>query len=85
MNNLDENELMKKKFKEIALKVDDFILKNLSKKASNLWKSSQHYIVAGGKRLRPFFVLKSYSLLAENYEIIIPAAAAIEIFYPTQF
>lgn len=81
MNELDEYELLKKKFSEIALKVDDFILNNLSKKVSNLLKSSQHYIVAGGKRLRPFFVLKSYSLLAENYENIIPAAAAIEILH----
>jgi len=81
VNKLDEYELMKKKFNEIALKVDDFILENLSKKVSNLLKSSQHYIVAGGKRLRPFFVLKSYSLLAKNYEMIIPAAAAIEILH----
>jgi len=81
VNKLDEYELMKKKFEEIALKVDDFILENLSKKVSNLLKSSQHYIVAGGKRLRPFFLLKSYSLLAENYEMIIPAAAAIEILH----
>jgi len=81
VNTLDEYELIKKKFNEIALKVDDFILENLSKKVSNLLKSSQHYIVAGGKRLRPFFVLKSYSLLAKNYEMIIPAAAAIEILH----
>ncbi len=81
MNKLDEYELMKKNFKEIALKVDDFILENLSKNVSILWKSSQHYIVAGGKRLRPFFILKSYNLLAENYEMIIPAAAAIEILH----
>ncbi|MHA1561185.1 MAG: polyprenyl synthetase family protein [Promethearchaeota archaeon] len=78
---MDEYELLKKNFSEIAIKVDNFILNNLSKKVSNLWKSSQHYIVAGGKRLRPFFVLKSYSLLAENYEMIIPAAAAIEILH----
>ncbi len=81
MNKMDEYELMKKNFSEIALKVDDFILENLSKKVSILLKSSQHYIVAGGKRLRPFFVLKSYSLLAKNYEMIIPAAAAIEILH----
>lgn len=81
MNKLDEFELMKKNFKEIVLKIDDFILENIPKNVSNLWKSSQHYIVAGGKRLRPFFVLKSYSLLANNYEMIIPVAAAIEILH----
>ncbi|QEE15383.1 polyprenyl synthetase family protein [Promethearchaeum syntrophicum] len=78
---MDNSELTKKKFQEIAEKIDDFILNNLSNKVLTLWKASQHYITAGGKRLRPFFIIKAYSLLAENYENIIPIAAAVEILH----
>ena len=78
---LEEYELMKKDFKVIAEKIDNFILKHLPNNVSNLWKASKHYIIAGGKRLRPFFILKSYSLLDENFEKIIPIAAAIEILH----
>ncbi len=81
MKNLEELNIIKKNFEEIAKKIDKFILKNLSKNVLNLLNSSQHYIIAGGKRLRPFFILKSYSLLAENSERIIPAAAAVEILH----
>lgn len=78
---MEEFEIIKKSFKEIAQKIDDFILGNLSKKIRILWNSSTHYIIAGGKRLRPFFILKTFSLLKENYEDIIPIAAAIEILH----
>ncbi|MBA7573849.1 (2E,6E)-farnesyl diphosphate synthase [subsurface metagenome] len=78
MKNLEELNVIKKKFEEIAKKVDKFILKNLSKDVLNLLNSSQHYIIAGGKRLRPFFILKSYNLISENNEKIIPVAAAVE-------
>ena len=78
---MEEYELMKKNFKEIAEKIDRFILNNLPNNELNLWKASKHYITAGGKRLRPFFIIKIYSLLAENYENIIPIGAAVEILH----
>lgn len=78
---MEEYELMKKKFKEIAEKIDSFILNNLPNNEFNLWEASKHYITAGGKRLRPFFIIKIYSLLAENYENIVPIAAAVEILH----
>ena len=81
MKILEELNVIKKNLEEIAKEADKFILKNLSKNVLNLLNSSQHYIIAGGKRLRPFFILKSYSLLAENSEKIIPAAAAVEILH----
>ena len=81
VKNLEEMNVIKKNLEEIAKKVDEFILKNLSRKVLNLLNSSQHYIIAGGKRLRPFFILKSYSLLAENNDKIIPVAAAVEILH----
>ena len=83
MTKLDEYELIKKNFKEIAEKVDNFILSNLSNdnNVPNLWESSKHYIIAGGKRLRPYFVIKSYELINNNYEDIIPIASAIEIMH----
>ncbi len=78
---MEELKIIKRNIEEIAEKVDKFILKNLSKNVLNLLNSSQHYIIAGGKRLRPFFILKSYNLLAEKSENIIPVAAAVEILH----
>jgi geranylgeranyl diphosphate synthase type II len=41
----------------------------------------EYTLEAGGKRLRPLFVLMSYGLFADDYERAMPCAAAIEVFH----
>ncbi len=46
-----------------------------------LYRPVEYALEAGGKRLRPVFVLMSYGLFAEDYERALPCAAAIEVFH----
>ncbi|MHA1728051.1 MAG: polyprenyl synthetase family protein [Promethearchaeota archaeon] len=82
------------KIKEFAAIVDEFILENLTGRVQNLWESSKHYIVAGGKRLRPFLVLKSFNIVQndgkkdkednnnnKDDKKMIPIASAVELLH----
>ena len=46
-----------------------------------LYRPVEYALEAGGKRLRPLFVLMSYGLFADDYERAMPCAAAIEVFH----
>lgn len=47
----------------------------------NLYDASKHLIDAGGKRLRPFLVLKSCELVGGRREEALPVASAIEFIH----
>jgi geranylgeranyl diphosphate synthase type I len=68
---------------ETAKKVDSFIQKvvDVESEPKLLYKASRQIIDAGGKRLRPFLVLKSCKLVNGREIDAIPTAAALELLH----
>ena len=62
-----------------AANVNEFILSSLDGRPKELYKASAHYISSGGKRLRPFIVLKASELFGGSSRKVMPAAAAVEL------
>ena len=48
---------------------------------ATLYESRDYSLLAGGKRLRPILVLATYKLFAEDFEICIPYAVALEMIH----
>jgi geranylgeranyl diphosphate synthase type I len=68
---------------ESAEKVNSFIEKavDINSEPQQLYRASRQIIDAGGKRLRPFLVLKCCKLVKGREEDAIPTAAALEILH----
>lgn len=68
---------------ESAEKVNSFIQKivDINREPQLLYRASRQLIDAGGKRLRPFLVLKSCKLVRGREEDAIPTAAALELLH----
>ena len=68
---------------ESAEKVNSFIEKvvDIESEPQPLYRASRQIIDAGGKRLRPFLVLKSCKLVEGREEDAIPTAAALELLH----
>jgi geranylgeranyl diphosphate synthase type I len=68
---------------ESAEKVNRFIQKivDINSEPQLLYRASRQIIDAGGKRLRPFLVLKSCTLVGGREEDAIPTAAALELLH----
>jgi len=62
-----------------ASTVKEFILLALDGKPKELYQASSHYISSGGKRLRPFMVIKSCEMFGGDLHRALPAAAAVEL------
>jgi len=62
-----------------AKKVNSFLLSNLHGSPEEIYKAASYLIEHGGKRLRPFMVIKSCEILGGNIKQALPAAAAIEM------
>lgn len=62
-----------------AKKVNPFILSKLDGKPNELYKAASHLITHGGKRLRPYLVIKSCEIVGGTAKKAMPAAAAIEM------
>lgn len=70
------------KLKESAWLVDEYMDKALRvKRPEALYRAARHLIEAGGKRLRPFLLLRACSLVGGEPEEAIPLAAAIELLH----
>ncbi len=63
----------------IAKRVSEFTLASLFGGPSELFQASSFYINSGGKRLRPFMVIKSCEMFGGEESNAIPAAAAVEL------
>ncbi len=77
------NQGIEKQLTAAAMKVDP-IIKSLieeEKEIKVLYDASKHLIDAGGKRLRPFLVLKSCELVGGREEDVVQLAAAIELLH----
>lgn len=68
---------------ETSQKINFFINKivDINNEPNPLYRASRQIIDAGGKRLRPFLVLKSCKLLLGKEENAIPTAAALELLH----
>lgn len=76
------NDPISLKLKQSTSKVDSFIdelLKPVRPKV--LQDAAGHIIKAGGKRLRPYLVLKSCELVGGKSDVAVPFAAALEILH----
>ena len=60
--------------------VNKFLKKELKGNPKQLYDAASHLILHGGKRLRPFLVLKSCQMLGGKQSDAIAAASAVEIF-----
>ena len=64
-----------------AIHVNEFILSYLGGTPKELYLASSHYISSGGKRLRPYIVLKVSELFGGTSRKAMPAAAAVELIH----
>jgi geranylgeranyl diphosphate synthase, type I len=62
-----------------AFSVNQYILSQLEGEPIELYRASAHYIVSGGKRLRPYLLVKSAEMFGGNLKMAMPAAAAVEL------
>ncbi len=70
------------KLKTCAVKVDRFIDELLKPRRPHvLYEAARHIISAGGKRLRPYLVLKSCELVGGDPDSAVPYAAALEVLH----
>ena len=61
--------------------VNMFLKKELKGNPKQLYDAASHLILHGGKRLRPFLVLKSYQMLGGKQSDAISAASAVEMIH----
>ncbi|MCP8304336.1 MAG: polyprenyl synthetase family protein [archaeon] len=64
-----------------ASEVDRYVLSLLKGKPRFLYEASSHLIRTGGKRLRPFLVIKSCEIFDSDVKKAMPAAAALELLH----
>jgi geranylgeranyl diphosphate synthase, type I len=64
-----------------ASMLTDFIRSYLQGEPKELYQASEHYILSGGKRLRPFMTIKTCEMLGGNLRRALPPAAAVEMIH----
>ena len=67
--------------KKNAVLVNKFLRKELKGNPKQLYAASAHLIIHGGKRLRPFMVLKSCMMLGGKQSDAMAAAGAVEMIH----
>ncbi len=67
------------KLAKTTSKIDSFLSSKLSGEPKDLYQAASYLIDHGGKRLRPYMVIKSCQLLGGTTKQAIPAAAAVEM------
>ena len=67
--------------KEVASWFNEYLFSTLDGEPKELYDASYHLMKSGGKRMRPFMVLKSYELFNNEVERALPAAAALEFLH----
>ncbi|RNJ76143.1 MAG: polyprenyl synthetase family protein [Nitrosopumilus sp. H8] len=70
---------MKDSIEKNAKATDKFLRSRLSGSPKSLYNAASHLIVHGGKRLRPYMVVKSCQVLGGSAARAMPAAAAVEM------
>src|SRR5918912_4845 len=70
---------IKGELESYASTVNSFILASVEGEPKELYHASSHYIRTGGKRIRPFMVVKGCEMLGGTAKQALPAAAAVEL------
>ena len=73
--------MVSKNISKNAKTVNRYLTKKLKGNPQTLYNAASHLIVSGGKRLRPFMVIKSCEILGGKLKDAMPAASAIEMIH----
>ena len=68
-----------KKMEKNAIVVNKYLKSKIKGDPKKLYDAAGHLIVNGGKRLRPFMVIKSCEILGGKRSVAMPAASAVEM------
>ena len=68
-----------KQIEQNAKTVNKYLISKLKGNPKKLYDAAGHLIVNGGKRLRPYMVIKSCQILKGNVSNAMPAASAVEM------
>ena len=74
-----EKRMRLEKLAKTASQIDLFLSSRLFGEPKDLYQAASYLIDHGGKRLRPYMVIKSCQLLGGTARQAIPAAAAVEM------
>ena len=69
------------KLENNAKKVNKYLITKLHGNPKSLYDAASHLIVHGGKRLRPYMVIKSCQILDGSISKAMPAASAVEMIH----
>lgn len=72
---------LKDDLNDVVSRVRSFTLSVLEGEPNRLYDASRTYLASGGKKLRPFMVIKSCEMFAGMEEKALPAAAAVELIH----
>ncbi|MFN2434147.1 MAG: polyprenyl synthetase family protein [Nitrososphaeraceae archaeon] len=72
---------LKDDLNDVVSRVRSFTLSVLEGEPNRLYDASRTYLASGGKKLRPFMVIKSCEMFAGMEERALPAAAAVELIH----
>src|SRR5678809_1725722 len=72
---------LKDDLNDVVSRVRKFTLSVLDGQPFRLYDAASTYLTSGGKKLRPFLVIKSCEMFAGNEEKALPAAAAVELIH----
>lgn len=72
---------LKDDLNELVSRVRNFTLSILDGEPAKLYDAACTYLASGGKKLRPFMVIKSCEMFGGNEEEALPAAASVELIH----
>ena len=72
---------LKDDLNEVVSRVRNFTLSILDGEPAKLYGAAGTYLSSGGKKLRPFMVIKSCEMFEGNEEKALPAAASVELIH----
>src|SRR6059036_2382379 len=72
---------LKNDLNDVISRVRKFALSVLDGQPIRLYDAASTYLTSGGKKLRPFLVIKSCEMFAGKEEKALPAAAAVELIH----
>ena len=72
---------LKDELSNVVSRVRSFTLSVLEGEPNRLYDAARTYLASGGKKLRPFMVIKSCEMFSGMEEKALPAAAAVELIH----
>ena len=67
---------------ELPAQLEDYLASvDLQREPRNLYAPISYVLSMGGKRVRPLLMLLAYQLYKEDFKVVLPAAAAVEVYH----